>query len=52
MIEKLRSQIGAAEILATSGLGMVGVGVWMWKPHVSLITVGAILLILGVIGRK
>lgn len=42
--------ISLADGLVIGGLGLMGTGLWWWRPWVSLTVVGAVLCLLGLAG--
>ncbi len=41
----------SADMMIFGGLVMFGVGMWMWKPWLSLVACGVILMIFGLINQ-
>lgn len=42
-----------ADVLGFAGIGMIGAGLWIYDPRVSLVVTGAILMALAIaIGRR
>jgi len=45
-----RAAVGAPDVMALAGLGLLGAGLWMVWPPLALMVVGGLLLALGLVG--